>query len=449
MSKSQRSLITTKLVFEIFSRVFEVDFSIDTFRNFIDARSIRTIDDGSQVYTQEKIVEQMSLAIDCIQLVEKRFPGQLGLTEISLIEGASSIWGNQIRYSYSRPEFDAIVISVFHSFSKYPFDEVALNMRRLILGRNSNLQKCYNSMVSQGLKNPLIELDYRDFVNLTEVPLKPPMSGDSELTLEFINIAFKSLDYVLRDQSKAWLNYKKCQNQNAPQVNCAKPIVFENMIQNMSRDFSLIQVRETDARLCTTDAPQCAKEESLTAINIPDEKLIIISKEKWRASDVNTKIKLALHEVFGIFGLEVNDYHTSAHFAPLVYIEEFNIEFLADEFRQFLIKKNLFPLYVGDFYDHLQFQNRAILLMDCINLVEERFPGRLNIGVVSLRSEHSWSGLMIESNLIFRVLNLYSRFSRLSPKFSHLENLGTEGLYIDENTTLQQCYNKVVALGLK
>ena len=136
----------------------------------------------------------------------------------------------------------------------------------------------------------------------------------------------------------------------------------------------------------------------------------------------------------------------------MIYIEQFNLDFAADDLRDFLISKKIFSNYVGDYYDQLDFIDRAELLKDCINLVESRFPGRLDIGVVSLRGKDRYNpeylSIAEDGLLSLFEINVYD-FDDLIPEQSFIYNYSRKELAISKGTTLQQCYNKVVANGLK
>jgi hypothetical protein len=442
----QKELINEELEEKIYQLVFRVDFSMDIFRNFIDERGMKILDEGAQAFTQEKMISQMSLAMDCIRLVEKRFPSQLDVKAISLDNGDSDFRSSPnraiIKFSFEPKRLDWGTYS-----SRYA---VRTTEKKLLLGRSVSLQKCYNSVVSKGLKIPLLdalELNLPIPSSLLEVPV----AGQSELNFEFINIAFKALDYLVQDQRKVAQRYERCLS-DSPVVGhhiCLPPILPKSSVDQVLDIFPLIQVQDVDQRLCTNEIQNCSEEDSVTAINQPSVRKIIIHRSKWKNLDPVAKIRLALHETLGISGLETNDYHISSFFAPLIYTEGFQVDFLADQLRTFLNARKIIPLDVGDYFEATQFQERAILLMDCLNLVELRFPGRLNIGMVSMKSGGYDSKFEIIEDVQGKLGLTYLSRDRMVPKFAELFDLGTRTLYLLENTTLQQCYNKVVALGLR
>ncbi len=445
------------LVAEIQRKVFQVDFSMDTFREFVELRKMRIIEEGSATMSQPELIAHMSMAMDCIRLVEKRFPNQVDIAEISLVEmGGSFTYHPGESNSYLSPGVGSARVDF--GYEMFVVDGESANFRRqygirttpkkLFLGRTSTLQKCYNSVVALGLKNPL--LNESPPVPPQKTQLQLPTTGSSDLSIDFVNISLKSLEYIISQQEEVDARYRRCIQEVRPAdpKDCSPPLISVEQLVKLKEIFPAIVIQETDQKLCATDRPDCTDPESLTLINIPSESKIILNRQKWSALDTETKIRLALHEIFGLAGLEANEYSLSARFAPLVHTEVFHVDFMADELRSFLLGRNIFIRFIGDSYDQNQFQERATTLMDCLTLVEQRFPQRLDLGMISLRKEDKYSEFKIAKNATEKILNI-DAYYELAPDYTHLFNLGKHVLYLDELTSLQQCYNKVVALGLK
>ncbi len=54
------------------------------------------------------------------------------------------------------------------------------------------------------------------------------------------------------------------------------------------------------------------------AINYPDRNEILMNRTRWREGNLKSRLKIVLHEYFGILNIERNSYEASLEFAPFI-----------------------------------------------------------------------------------------------------------------------------------
>lgn len=125
-------------------------------------------------------------------------------------------------------------------------------------------------------------------------------NGGNEIALRFTQIAQKSLKYM-EDQ----IELKKARGRNSEfnkiNTNLLKQAIEETKIYVVTY------------KLCNkADDKLCPDEDGFVAKNYPDTNEIYINEKKWKSLSFEEKVRVTLHEYFGLIALEEATYHLSS-----------------------------------------------------------------------------------------------------------------------------------------
>jgi hypothetical protein len=445
---------------EVYEQLFVVDYMVDHFMDFLIKRGIKVRSIGQ--YDQEKFKQTANLAMECLLLAEKRFPGRVDLEAISLENEYHEFTDifepyfivNQVRIGYYND----------HINGEY--------LKKINIGRNANLQKCYNVITLKGLS----EIASVAETDIETDSYKLPKNMD-RFNFELARVANKAIPFVLENHMVFTVT-KPCGEAGA---NCVSALFSKDDIEAIKTSYLKTSLSFTNKRLCAQDGEDCIE---VTAINNPKNNSIVVNKKRWGRLETEEKVQVIIHEYFGIAGLEVNNYYYSSQITPLVYLESFHFNFYSSDARDFIDEKNLKVRYAGGHMDQKSFNSQLGTVLDCLKLVDSRFPGKLAIEAISLVSE-KWLGdnrycdkydiglrgwcfsAFEQHNDIYspeylpgvylpeayagkdRSSAVTVNHSWLGTLTDHADDHTLLTLYVGGKATLQQCYNQVVSKGLK